>query len=252
MNKIVVGNHIVLDSISSDIKIDNNKIIINKSGHYFIEYNTLSTSIEIVISSGINIYLYVYGSSTDMNNKVVYNIGDHSSAIISKFYFAKEVKENIIINLGYDSKINYYFSSITNYQNEYTMSIYHKKANSKSNIVNHILCNKKGKANLTIDSYAYKGAIESFLNQDTKIINIGDNGSVVKPNMYIDEEDITAKHSSSMGYFNEEDMFYLMTRGIDYNDAIKLLSKGFIVSNLYINKEFKEIINNIINKGVIM
>ena len=44
--------------------------------------------------------------------------------------------------------------------------------------------------------------------------------------MFISEEDVTAIHSSTIGSINEEDLFYLMSRGISYNDSVKLIIKG--------------------------
>lgn len=74
------------------------------------------------------------------------------------------------------------------------------------------------------------------------------NYSTIRPNMYIDEKDVIATHSSIIGTFNEEDIFYLNTRGINKEDSIKLLNRGFLLGNTKINISIKEIILNEINK----
>ena len=40
-------------------------------------------------------------------------------------------------------------------------------------------------------------------------------------------------------------MFYLLSRGIDYNTALKLLITGFLTSDIKNNKIIKTIIKNI-------
>ena len=67
----------------------------------------------------------------------------------------------------------------------------------------------------------------------------------IKPNMYIDCDDIEAKHSAVIGKFKDEEIFYLMTRGIPKEEAIELLTESFLFSNLTFDKEE---ITNLINK----
>ena len=85
------------------------------------------------------------------------------------------------------------------------------------------------------------------MNQDTKIINLSDSHSKINPNMYIDVDDVEARHSSVIGSFNEEELFYLMSRGISYDEAVKLLIKGYILSNLDLDMDKRNKILNVIN-----
>ena len=66
--------------------------------------------------------------------------------------------------------------------------------------------------------------------------------------MYIDLNDVEARHGSVIGRFNDEEIFYLMSRGIDYNNSIKLLVRGYIFSNLVMDMDSMTKITNIINK----
>jgi len=42
-------------------------------------------------------------------------------------------------------------------------------------------------------------------------------------------------------------VFYLMSRGIEYNDAIKLLIKGYLFSNINADSSLREKILNVID-----
>ena len=48
-------------------------------------------------------------------------------------------------------------------------------------------------------------------------------------------------------FINEEDLFYLMSRGISYNDSVKLIIKGMILSNINPDMENMERILSILD-----
>ena len=66
--------------------------------------------------------------------------------------------------------------------------------------------------------------------------------------MYIEEYDCYARHASVVGKFSYMELFYLMSRGITYNEAVKLLVKGYIFSNLMVDDIWSEKILSLINK----
>ena len=48
------------------------------------------------------------------------------------------------------------------------------------------------------------------------------------PTMEIDEEDVSIAHEATVSRMNEEQMFYLMSRGLSETDASSLIVNGFI------------------------
>ena len=64
--------------------------------------------------------------------------------------------------------------------------------------------------------------------------------------MFIDEDSVVAKHGSVIGGFREDEIFYLMSRGVSYQEAVNLLIKGFIFSNLVVDMEKRASILSII------
>ena len=88
---------------------------------------------------------------------------------------------------------------------------------------------------------------ECQVDQVNRIINLTKNKCEIDPNLYIDEYDVNASHSALIGKFSDEEMFYLESRGINKTDALKLLIKGFILSNIEI-EELKNQINEKIEK----
>ncbi|MCA9439158.1 MAG: SufD family Fe-S cluster assembly protein, partial [Candidatus Omnitrophica bacterium] len=53
-----------------------------------------------------------------------------------------------------------------------------------------------------------------------------------KPQLEIFADDVKCTHGATIGQLNEEEIFYLQTRCISKNDAIKLLAHGFVQDTL--------------------
>jgi len=52
--------------------------------------------------------------------------------------------------------------------------------------------------------------------------------STTLPSMDVEESDVTASHEAVVGKIGEEQMFYLMSRGLNEEEATKLIVSGFI------------------------
>lgn len=246
MNKIIMKHDKLL--VSDLLKIGD--IIIAENGEYLIEYDkSVSTNLVVRVLDNVCVNLFVINSFDNTNVRVKYVLGNNSSVNVNKFYHNANVNEQIVVDLeGKSSSINYKFSGINCGNNKYDMVINHKASNTQSNVFNHLIAMDNSKILFNVDSGVLKGCSGSSMNQDTRIITIGENNSVIKPNMYIDEYDVVAKHSSVVGKFREDDLFYIMSRGIDYNKAFKLLVKGYIFANIDRDMFMRAYIMDVINE----
>jgi len=250
MNNILVINNKVVELDNEFVYISNNVITFKKNCDYSIYYDS-SDKIDIEINVLDNVYVKLFEYMCDVvcENDITYNISDNGSLLLFKFYSNNNIKENIIVNLnGYMSKINYNFSNICVGLEKYNFVINHNNSNSVSNINNKSICLENSGIEFNIDTLVEKGNVNCNMNQDTRIVNFGDNHSVVRPNMFIDEDDVEARHSSVISNFSDDELFYLMSKGIDYNNAIKLLVKGYIFSNLVVDMDKRSKILDVINK----
>jgi len=250
MNNILVINDEIKYYENEYVMIANNNITFKKNCDYNVYYENCSNiKLEIKVLDNVYIKLFEYMCDLEIESNITYNISDNATLLLFKFYSNKKAKENIIVNLnGYMSRISYNFSNICTKEEIYNFVINHNNSNSISDVSNKSICLDNGKIEFNIDTIVKKGNTQCNMNQDTKIVNLGDNRSVIRPNMYVSEDDVEARHASVIGNFNEEELFYLMTRGINYNDSIKLLVKGYIFSNLVVDMDKRSKILEIINK----
>ena len=119
---------------------------------------------------------------------------------------------------------------------------------NKDNTYEFCYKKKTSSNNFDINSYVENKILDCYLNQSTKIITLGDSNNKINPNMFTHDNSVTAIHASVIGNVNEEELFYLMSRGISYNEAIKIIIKGIILSNINPNMEYREKILNILEE----
>lgn len=230
-----------------------NKIIIDSSGDYYLdncEYdiefiNNLEGIVNFYVKDDIKSKIYLHGVNNSFDGEINYYLDSDSNLDINKFSFNSKGKviENIYLN-GKGSCVRYNFSSVIYGENYYKIKVFHNNSNVCSYINNNCIGNDNSEIVFDIDSILEKGNVSCEMDQTTKIMCLGDVKAKICPNMYIDEEDVKARHGSVIGRFSDDDIFYIMSRGIDYGDAIILLIKGFILSNLKIDSErIKEIVD---------
>lgn len=245
MNKILVRSNIVFNCDS--VLIDGNRIIFKDSGKYLIEYD--NDNIDLVFEiNDLDVVLYesCFDKQINLNNRYILNGG---SLVVNKFYNNNGVNEVIDIDLcKINSKIDYKFSNICKGNESYIININHNNKNTVSNISNKSIGIDNCKLDFIINSRVSKEYDGCILDQNTRIVTMGNCDTKICPNMYIDCDDTIARHGSVVGTFKDEMLFYLMSRGISYEDSVKLLVKGYLFSNIDVDSEMREKVLNVIDE----
>lgn len=261
MNKIkIVNDNLDTVSITKNINIEYyeqnclfgiNEVKLNiiKDSDLDIEINLkketrLNFNINIKDNVTLNLNILTKGKVGKI--KYTYNLNEGSILNVFKFQNVDTIKEMISVNLnGLDSKVDYNFKTISEKRETYDYHIFHNSKNTISNIKNNGVCIDNGEIIYQVSSFVPKDIIGCTVNQNNRIINLTDNKCEIKPNLYIDTNDVEASHSALIGKFSDDEMFYLQSRGIDYNSALKLLITGFLTSDIENKEMLKKINKNI-------
>ena len=157
----------------------------------------------------------------------------------------EEITEMNTFNLnGENAILNYNLKTISISMEKYDILVYHNKSNTKSNIITEGVNIKNGNLKFNVSGFIPKGIKNCIVNQNNRIINLTNNNCQICPNLFIDEEDVVANHSAHIGKCNDNEIFYLMSRGITYKKAQNLLIRGFLLKNTDIMKKNMEKIIN--------
>lgn len=261
MNKIkVVNDNLEKANVDKNIQIEyyqkeclfainDLKINVTKSSDLEIEIDLkedskLNFNINVEENVILNLNIITKGKLGKIQYK--YTLNENSVCNVFKFQNINSIKEMVIANLnGINADFEYNFKTISNNKETYDYHIFHNSKNTISNIKNNAVCIDDGNVIYQVSSFVPKNITGCIVNQNNRIINLTNNKCEIKPNLYIDTSDVEASHSALIGKFSDEEMFYIQSRGIDYDSALKLLITGFLTSDI----DNKKIINNI-NKNI--
>lgn len=227
-----------------DIRIDNDVI-----GTLVIR-NAIYDNINIMVKDEVNAtILEIKDDHTKGNTNYKYILGTGSKIIVNKFYYTNEYNETDIIDLN-GMKANILFNlRVMSFSNQqYNITVNHNAVETISNIVNHGVAFDNSALDMVVREMVSKGMNNCLLNQSNKIMLLGTGKGTIKPELYIDNHTTNAHHGASLGRFNEDEIFYLETRGIPESEGYHLLLEGFLLGNMNLDKNIKQEFSDIIKK----
>ena len=185
-------------SILKNFKIDKFRSDNLKYSFNNIEQDSNSISETFILSAGSNYF----------KNEINCNLnGEYSSAFINGVFSLKENQQHEI-----RTTINHLVENTKSYQ--LIKSVLGK--NSKSAYQGRIFVDSKAQKT---DGYQLSKAI---LLDETSEFN-------AKPELEIYADDVKCSHGSASGSLNEDSIFYLMSRGLNYQQSKELLINGFLL-----------------------
>ena len=236
MNRIIISNNqFDIKNIEYKYKED----LINKLKLKIIKNTKLELIIDKEIKLDVNIELLdnvkldlvvIKKNKTKILTK--YKLNNNSILNITEISDSNFINERNIIDLnGINSKINFILKTVCKDNEKYDIVVNHNNKNTISDIITNGV-NISGNLYFTVTSYVIKGNKNCIVNQQNRIINLTDKECLIRPNLLIDEVDVTANHSALLGTFKDEELFYMQRLGLTKEKANKLLIEGFIKSNI--------------------
>ena len=173
------------------------------------------------------------------NNNIKYsfnNIDQDINSISETFILSngsKFVKNEINCNLNgkYSSAfVNGIFSLNENKHHEIKTNINHLVENTKSYQLIKSVLENSSKSVYQGKIYVSSEAQKTDGYQLSKAILLNENSEFnAKPELEIYADDVKCSHGSASGSLNENSIFYLRSRGLNYKEAKNLLIKGFLL-----------------------
>lgn len=116
-----------------------------------------------------------------------------------------------------------------NQKSNFTVKVVHEGEHTESNILSRGVLLDKSTGIFNGITEMKKGAKKSNAEQVEKILMLSDSArGDANPILLIDEHDLMAGHAASAGPVDQNDMFYLLSRGIPREEAERLIIHGFL------------------------
>lgn len=179
--------------------------------------------------------IYAIENNLNMNSKLQYDIVEIGGRNKISNYYSKLIGDNAenLLNIIYLGKENDVLDI------NYNMETYGKNSKAYINVQGAITDNAKKSFKGTIN---FKEGCKKAIGKENENCLILSNTAKSKslPMLLCHEEDVEGEHGVSSGKINENMLFYIMTKGISYNEARKLIIKA----------NFNEILNNISDEEI--
>lgn len=205
MNEILVErfntNH---QTLYLELKSGERKtLIVFNEGKTDITYNLNATLKEGASLAVYNVVTSNY--NTTLNEEITLEEKHASVEVLNVLLVGKQAKliSNIMINHLYEA--------------------------TTSNFLNYAIAKDEADMILNNNAKIVKGAKKAIVMQKAKGLTLSKQSKIkAMPNLFIDEYDVIANHAAAIGSISKDDLFYLMSRGLEEAKASSLIVLGFI------------------------
>lgn len=124
----------------------------------------------------------------------------------------------------------------------YDICIEHLAPHTSGEMQHYALVEDTGSYVMNACGKIIKGAYNSVSHQATRVLTLSEeHHSSVTPTLLIDENDVKASHAMTLGQPDENQLYYLQTRGLSRKEALGLLSIGYLLPIVaYVNDADKQ------------
>ncbi len=259
-NIIIIQNNDIINPTQVDM--DNKNINFKESKTVFLYFEDSNYKhFKINLNKNIDIKLYIIMKSSksteyniDFNLKeaskltvflIIRNVELVDILINYSFNLAKTakvfIKQALLarghITLNNDVYLNDEFAevdidllNIGSYNDLFDIkqNIIHNAKSTVSKINNSLISHSNSELYYSVSGRIYKGNEFSSCKQNNKGIILDEFGVIkVEPKLYIDEYNVDASHGAAIGQIDDEQMYYLLSRGLNESEAKNLIISGY-------------------------
>lgn len=183
---------------NSNIKVILVNLLNNESNNFIAIENTLQENAKV------NYCIVDFGGKNSITNYYSNLIGNNSDNKLNTIYLGKD---NQLFDLNYIGELK------------------GEKTNINIEVQGALKDNAKKHFKGTIDFK--KGCKKAVGNENEACMLLSENAkSLALPMLLCSEEDVEGNHSTSSGKIGEKELFYIMSRGFEYKDAMKLMVRA--------------------------
>lgn len=250
--KIIIPENVKIeDNIKLEFELDDENEFLIENIDIILEKNAFA-NIEILYNSSNEKNAFHNGSliiNLNENSKAKVVVSNLVNNKVNNFYEMKNILEKsakldyIIVEIGGSNKISNYYAKLNGDNSENLLNVIYLGKEKEVIDINYNIetYGKNSKANINVQGaitdYSkknFKGTIDFKKGCKKAVGKENENcmllSSTAKskslPMLLCHEEDVEGEHGVAQGKINEEKLFYIMAKGIPYNDAKKLIIKA--------------------------
>lgn len=258
---LIKENKIVLDNLdlkvfyilSKDFKLDyelKNTSTLTEVFYEVKNNSSITQNYDIDPMSNCNI-IEVLKNSFD--RKTLTNVGSGAYLKVDNLYINDDsANVDVFIDIKEENanvEVNNVIISLSGKTSNYNLNTKHNTPQSTSQMITYAVSKNSSVLNVNTNGIIVKGASKTNLNQKTKGIILDSTSQIsANPILEIDEYDVIASHGASIGAIDDEELYYLMSRGLKKEVSEKLIIGGLIYPflNAISSQNIKEYVSSVI------
>ena len=178
-----------------------------------------------------------------------YDIEENSSVLVAH---AQLNRDNVTLNseynlLGPEANVKVQTVSLTSSRKLFNQKCNHISGLTRAEVNNYGVVLSNGYCDIVVENTINKGAHGSKTFQTSRLLTNDKTATgKILPVLYIYDNEVEASHAATLGQPDDEQLYYLRSRGLSHSDALKLIIIGYllpitkIIDNEEINRLLQE------------
>lgn len=152
-----------------------------------------------------------------------------------------QIVEHLYLNEDHaKADIKHVIVNSSSQEQSLTIDVHHNAPATLSSLKNYGITNNNSKLTINTTGIVKRHSTQAVLKQNTKGLILDLNSQLsANPILIIDDFDCMANHGASIGAIDDEELYYLMSRGLTKEQSEKLIVESFINPFLVEVKEGK-------------
>lgn len=255
MTNLLINENKTIKLDSNSSTVENLDIIVEKKATLIIDVSG-NQQFELNIQCGLkeNVQLtclLINNNEAPISINDSYTIERDSKAIVA---YSQLNNEKVNTNSKYDlvsegAEIRALSVSITGTNKQFNQTTNHLAGHTVAHIDNYGVVLANGKCDLVVSNTIGKGYHHCDTHQTSRLLTYDKTAQgKILPILKIDDNEVTASHACSLGQPDENQIYYLQTRGLTYDEALQLITIGYLMPITKIIDD--ESINNILKEEI--
>lgn len=194
--------------------------------------DSLKANIEIEMEAGSFLTLFYNNVSVDLDVTEVMNLKRNASLKLAYCELeSKKLHRNARVNLLEEgASVMLISGAIADSEKHQDIICDHFAKHTESKMETYGVILSNGDYKVVANGRIERGSVGAKTHQTSRVLTFAEKQKAeVIPMLEIDENDVEASHATSIGQLDENQLYYLMSRGITKQEALKLISLGYLL-----------------------
>lgn len=214
MNKILVKeDNIVLDNEIVELEFKTLKCNLTIKGSVWIDdlNNNSLEELNITLLDGSRLLYNKY--TKDIKNLKINILENNDTTLEFNYSLYQSIKAGIILD-----------SKVLGNNNKCSMNVYG-------------VSDKDGAIVVNATGSVLENIKDNDLLENIRILMLNDSENVIVPNLLVGSNEVSVNHNATISSLDMNYLYYLNSKGLSYEEAKKLIVKGFLKSKLKLRKK---------------